>query len=90
MTEPPVPNGDVSWWWRSLGGTPTPRAPLAGDLDVDVAIVGGGYTGLWTAYYLKRGQPDLRVVIGNQSKHRVIGVDHELVPSDGVEFGELR
>lgn len=61
-----VPNGDVSWWWRTLGGTPTPRAPLPGDLDADVAIVGGGYTGLWTAYYLKRAQPDLRVVVLEQ------------------------
>lgn len=61
-----VPNGDVSWWWRSLGGTPAPRAPLPGDIDVDVAIVGGGYTGLWTAYYLKRAQPDLRVVVLEQ------------------------
>ncbi|MCP2636347.1 FAD-binding oxidoreductase [Microbacterium sp. HD4P20] len=61
-----VRNGDVSWWWRDLGGTPAPRAPLAGDLDADVAIVGGGYTGLWTAYYLKKAQPDLRVVVLEQ------------------------
>lgn len=59
-------NGQVSWWWRSLGGTPTPRPALPGDLDVDVAIVGAGYTGLWTAYYLKRAQPDLRVVVLEQ------------------------
>lgn len=61
-----VPNGEVSWWWRDLGGAPAPRAPLAGDLDADVAIVGGGYTGLWTAYYLKTLQPDLRVVVLEQ------------------------
>ena len=29
----------------------------------DVAIVGGGFTGLWSAYYLKRAQPDLRVTV---------------------------
>ena len=62
----PVPNGDVSWWWQSLGGLPTPRAALPGDLDADVAIVGAGYTGLWTAYYLKREQPDLRIVVLEQ------------------------
>lgn len=66
MTDAKVPNGDVSWWWRDLGGTPDPRAALDGDLDVDVAIVGGGYTGLWTAYYLKRAQPDLRIVVLEQ------------------------
>ncbi|MDE0546108.1 FAD-binding oxidoreductase [Microbacterium sp. C7(2022)] len=59
-------NGDVSWWWRSLGGTPEPRSALPGSLDADVAIVGGGYTGLWTAYYLKRAQPALEVVVLEQ------------------------
>ena len=66
MTDARVPNGDVSWWWRDLGGMPDPRPALPGDLDVDVAIVGGGYTGLWTAYYLKRSQPDLRVAVLEQ------------------------
>ncbi|WP_439593521.1 NAD(P)/FAD-dependent oxidoreductase [Microbacterium sp.] len=61
-----VPNGDVSWWWRDLGGAPAPRSPLPGDTEVDVAIVGGGYTGLWTAYYLKTLQPDLRVAVLEQ------------------------
>ncbi|MEJ1154973.1 FAD-binding oxidoreductase [Microbacterium marmarense] len=59
-------NGDVSWWWRDLGGLPTVRAALPGSIDVDVAIVGGGYTGLWTAYYLKKAQPDLRVAVLEQ------------------------
>jgi glycine/D-amino acid oxidase-like deaminating enzyme len=59
-------NGEVSWWWRQLGGPPASRPPLAGSIDADVAIVGGGYTGLWTAYYLKRAQPDLRIVVLEQ------------------------
>ena len=66
MNEARVPNGDVSWWWRQLGGPPAPRPALDGDLDVDVAIVGGGYTGLWTAYYLLREQPGLRVAVLEQ------------------------
>jgi glycine/D-amino acid oxidase-like deaminating enzyme len=40
-----------------------PRAPLPGATDVDVAIVGGGFTGLWTAYYLKKADPHLRVAV---------------------------
>ena len=56
-------NGEVSFWWRSLGGGPTPRAPLPASTDADVCIVGAGYTGLWTAYHLKRLQPDLRVIV---------------------------
>jgi glycine/D-amino acid oxidase-like deaminating enzyme len=56
---PPV-NGNVSFWHHQLG-MPEPGAPLPGDLDTDVAIVGAGYTGLWTAYYLKRARPELQV-----------------------------
>ena len=55
-------NGGVSFWLQQVG-LPTPRPALPGDLDVDVAIVGAGYTGLWAAYYLKRDQPDLRVAV---------------------------
>jgi len=39
------------------------RPALGSDLQVDVAIVGAGYTGLWTAYYLLRRDPTLRVAI---------------------------
>ncbi len=39
------------------------RAPLGGDTDADVVIVGGGFSGLWTAYYLIRTDPTLRIRI---------------------------
>ncbi|MGZ1490366.1 NAD(P)/FAD-dependent oxidoreductase [Brevibacterium sediminis] len=39
------------------------RAALDEDITVDVAVVGAGYTGLWTAYYLLREDPSLRVAI---------------------------
>jgi glycine/D-amino acid oxidase-like deaminating enzyme len=52
----------VSFWWRQVG-TPAARPPLPGSTDADVCIVGAGYTGLWTAYHLKRARPDLRVVL---------------------------
>jgi glycine/D-amino acid oxidase-like deaminating enzyme len=55
-------NGEVSFWQAVLPAPP-PRAPLAGDRDADVCIVGAGYTGLWTAYHLKRARPDLDVVV---------------------------
>lgn len=57
---------DVSFWFASLPGTLTPRAALPGRRSVDVAIVGGGYTGLWTAYYLLETDPTLRVAIVEQ------------------------
>jgi glycine/D-amino acid oxidase-like deaminating enzyme len=56
-------NGDVSFWWRARGGFPPRRPSLPGSLTADVCIVGGGFTGLWTAYYLQQSQPGLRVVV---------------------------
>jgi glycine/D-amino acid oxidase-like deaminating enzyme len=58
-------NGGVSFWYSAVG-LPAPRSPLDGSTEVDVAVVGGGYTGLWTAYYLKQADPSLRVVVLEQ------------------------
>ncbi|GAA1320703.1 NAD(P)/FAD-dependent oxidoreductase [Leucobacter albus] len=55
-------NGQVSHWWEQLG-QPQPRPELPGNLSADVAIVGAGYTGLWAAYYLKKAQPGLRILV---------------------------
>ncbi|MCB0971090.1 MAG: FAD-dependent oxidoreductase [Acidimicrobiales bacterium] len=49
--------------WRDLAGPAPRRAALDGDADVDVAVVGAGYTGLWTAYYLLAADPTLRVLV---------------------------
>jgi glycine/D-amino acid oxidase-like deaminating enzyme len=49
--------------WSTTAGDGRPRAPLTGDIVTDVAIVGAGYTGLWTAYYLRRAAPDLRIIV---------------------------
>jgi glycine/D-amino acid oxidase-like deaminating enzyme len=54
---------ELGFWWRELGGPPPPRPPLEGSERADVAIVGAGFTGLWTAYYLARAQPSLRIVV---------------------------
>src|ERR1700728_4587627 len=56
-------NGEVSYWWRALGGSPPRRPSLPGPLEADVCIVGGGYTGLWTAYYLAGLRPRWRIVV---------------------------
>lgn len=58
-------NGDVSFWYSDLG-LPEQRPALSGSTDVDVCIVGAGFTGLWAAYYLKRAQPDLRIAVVEQ------------------------
>src|SRR5487761_482839 len=56
-------NGEVSYWWRSLGGFPPRRPSLPGPTEADVCIVGAGHTGLWTAYYLAGLRPGLRIVV---------------------------
>jgi len=59
--------GDLSFWLDSLVGSGAddlaPRSALPGDVAVDVAIVGGGLTGLWTAYYLLKRDRALRVAV---------------------------
>lgn len=57
------PYADVSYWLESCGDALTPRPALDGDRTCDVAILGAGFSGLWTAYYLLQGRPDLRVVL---------------------------
>ncbi len=52
-----------SMWLDGVPGELTPRPSLAGPIDVDVAIVGAGFTGLWTAYYLKKADPHLRIAV---------------------------
>ena len=52
-----------SFWHETLPGSLAPRAPLDTSETVDVAIVGAGYTGLWTAYYLATLEPSLRIAI---------------------------
>ena len=60
---PANPYRKLSFWHDTVPGTLEPGDPLAGDLDADVAIAGAGYTGLWTAYYLSRADPGLKVVV---------------------------
>jgi glycine/D-amino acid oxidase-like deaminating enzyme len=59
--EPRLP----SWWLEeALAAEATePAPPPAGDSSADVAIVGGGYTGLWTALALRERDPDLRIAL---------------------------
>ncbi len=53
----------LSYWHATVDDDLTPRAALDGDADTDVAIVGGGLTGLWTAHELLKRDPGLRVTV---------------------------
>jgi glycine/D-amino acid oxidase-like deaminating enzyme len=61
--QPSVLPGRELPWWRQEAPSDPPAPPLEGGVDADVAIVGGGYTGLWTALTLRRREPSLRVVL---------------------------
>ena len=52
------------WLQQALAAEPSVTTDqLDGDCDADICIVGGGYTGLWTAYELKRRDPSLDIVL---------------------------
>jgi glycine/D-amino acid oxidase-like deaminating enzyme len=53
----------LSFWHDSVPGTLAAGPALPGDIEADVAIVGAGFTGMWTAYYLHQADPTLRIVL---------------------------
>ena len=59
-----------SWWLREALALPEfagePCPPLAGDTTADVVILGGGYTGMWTAWFLKERDPGIDIVLLEQ------------------------
>jgi len=69
MTVPPR-QARVSWWMEEARAAmqPEPQPPLAGATTADVVILGGGYTGLWTAWFLKERDPgrDVMVLEGDE------------------------
>jgi glycine/D-amino acid oxidase-like deaminating enzyme len=56
-------HGSTRPWWRDEAPPDPPSPPLDEAVDADVAIVGGGFTGLWTALELRRQRPGARVVV---------------------------
>ncbi|MCP4047123.1 MAG: FAD-dependent oxidoreductase [Gammaproteobacteria bacterium] len=89
----------LSYWLDSVPGSLAPRESLDQDIEVDVAIAGAGYTGLWTAYYLKQLKPDLSIAIieseiagfgasgrnGGWCSSYLSGIDSLLVDPDKAE-----
>ena len=54
---------DAHGFWIAEAGSPPVLPPLEGDASADVVVVGGGYTGLWTAWHVLAAVPDARVVV---------------------------
>jgi glycine/D-amino acid oxidase-like deaminating enzyme len=57
------PYRSLSFWHDTVPDTLAAGDPLTGDAEADVVIVGAGFTGLWTAYYLSERDPALRIVV---------------------------
>ena len=65
----PLPGVQRSWWLREALDAevnPAPSPALGAEVDADVAIIGGGYTGMWTAYFLTERMPGERIVLLEQ------------------------
>ena len=56
------PDSPLSLWLDTYGPY-QPDPPLQGDLTVDVAVIGGGFTGIASAHELKRAEPSLKVAV---------------------------
>jgi glycine/D-amino acid oxidase-like deaminating enzyme len=93
-----VPFTEKSYWLSTRPYRPGP--PLAGDITVDVALIGAGYTGLSSAYFLKEAEPGLRLglfeadVVGSGASGRnggfsmtKIGMMHSIT---ALRFGKAR
>lgn len=63
MPNPRFRNTKSTPLWGEQTQRAVTRARLEADIDVDVVIVGAGFTGLWTAYYLLQNSPDIRVAV---------------------------
>ncbi|TMF06653.1 MAG: FAD-dependent oxidoreductase [Chloroflexi bacterium] len=63
-----TPGAQRSWWLREAlaAESAAPCPPLSGDRTTDVVIVGGGFTGLWTAYWLTERNPHLGITVLEQ------------------------
>lgn len=58
----PLPDSPLSLWLDTYGPY-SPEPSLKGDHEVDIAVIGGGFTGVATAYELKRAEPSLRIAV---------------------------
>ena len=54
---------DAMGWWLEEAGRVDPLPPLSGSVDADIVVIGGGYTGMWTAWHLLQAEPEARVVL---------------------------
>src|SRR5918998_5018901 len=54
---------DAMGWWLEEAGRIESLPPLSGALEADVVVIGGGYTGMWSAWHVLQAEPSARVVL---------------------------
>lgn len=95
MSQTETPPAAPGVWFATLPEPVEPRPELRDDLVCDVAIIGGGFTGLWTAYYLKKADPGLDIVVlerevaGSGASGRNGGWCHPYLPAPLERLAEL-
>ena len=83
---------DAHGFWIAEAGSPDVLPPLDGDQRADVVVVGGGYTGLWTAWHILAAEPDADVVVleGGRCGHGPSGRNGGFVSSLDLSAPTLR
>jgi glycine/D-amino acid oxidase-like deaminating enzyme len=60
---------NATGWWLDEAGTVEPLARLEGNFDADVVVIGGGYTGMWTAWHLLDAGASVALLEGDVCGH---------------------
>jgi glycine/D-amino acid oxidase-like deaminating enzyme len=83
---------DAHGFWIAEAGTPAVLPALEGDVSADVVVIGGGYTGLWTAWHVLAAAPDARVVVleAGRCGHGPSGRNGGFVSSLDISLPSLR
>jgi glycine/D-amino acid oxidase-like deaminating enzyme len=79
-----------SWWLDEAGGIADPAPPLSGDAAADVVVVGGGYTGMWTAWHLASEGASVALVEADACGHGPSGRNGGFVEDLWLSLPSLR
>ena len=76
-------------FWLDTNERPTPLPPLTEDRDVDLLVVGGGFTGLWTALQAKERDPNRHIVLVEANSITVPLFDPATVPDPNISNSQF-
>jgi glycine/D-amino acid oxidase-like deaminating enzyme len=85
-----VDSHTATGWWLEEAGTVAPRPALAGSVDADVVVIGGGYTGMWTAWHLLEAGASVALLEGGVCGHGPSGRNGGFCESMWLSAAALR